>query len=206
MALSITRYIALSLLCIGVSAAQAAEPKSPQATAQAQNAELQSAHDFVQGFYDWYVQQAEQEKDGWPSMTAALKNERWPFSDEIKKALQADTEAQAKVEGYIVGIDFDPFLNAQDTCFPYKAGKAIHAGNRYQVEVFSNCAGSHPERATVIPVVDKRNGTWLFVNFIYPDDTTTDLLSTLQALKKDREEHPKPPSEDQGGLDGPRHS
>jgi len=183
------RYIGLSVLCLASFATQAAEPTSTHPAVQAQVTTLQSAHDFVQGFYEWYVQKAQQQAQGWP-VNDALQNKRWPLSEQIVSALKADRAAQDKVPDEIVGIDFDPFLAAQDTCFPYKTGKVTQAGTRYRVEVFdSNCTSPHPELATVIAEVEQRHGTWMFVNFIYPD-TKDDLLSVLKGLKEEREKHP----------------
>ena len=185
-----TMSIGLSLLCITASVAQAAGPAASQAKTQPEAVSSQSVHDFVQGFYDWYVQLNQKSSDG-SQMDTALKNKHWPMSQAIVTALDADTAAQAKSPDDIVGIDFDPFLAAQDTCFPYKAGKVTKTGSRYQVEVFdSNCSDPHPEQPTVIAVVEERKGTLTFMNFVYPGDTGTDLLSELQALKKERDKGP----------------
>lgn len=183
----LTTSIALSLLCI---TAQAAAPAPGQTEKQPAADSLQSAHDFVQGFYDWYVQLVEKNNNNW-QMDSALKNKDWPMSEEIVTALNADFDAQAKSPDEIVGIDFDPFLAAQDTCFPYKARKVTKTGARYQVEVFGlGCSSPHPELATVIAVIEERKGKFVFVNFLYPDDTGGDLLSELKALKKERDTDP----------------
>lgn len=180
--------IALSLLCITAFSAQAAGPALNQIDMQAKS--LQSAHDFVQGFYDWYVQLIQKNNDGWHKGDA-LNNKKWPMSEEIVSALNADMDAQEKSPNEIVGIDFDPFLAAQDTCFPYKAGKVTQKGSRYEVEVFgSHCSDPHPEWPTVIAEIEKRGESWTFVNFIYPGDSETDLLKELQDLKKERDSNP----------------
>lgn len=186
----IFRSTALSLLCMTAFAAQAAGPTPSQTDKQPAATSLQSVHDFAQGFYDWYVQLVQKNNDEW-QMKTALMNKDWPMSQAIVTALNADFEAQAQSPGYIVGIDFDPFLAAQDTCFPYKAGKVTKTGERYQVEVFGlGCSSPHPELPTVIAVVEAHKGKLTFVNFIYPDANGTDLLSELQALKKDRDMNP----------------
>lgn len=124
-------------------------------------------------------------------MDSALKNKNWPMSEEIVTALNADAEAQAKSPDEIVGMDMDPFLAAQDTCFPYKARKVTKTGARYEVEVFGlGCSSPHPELPTVIAVIEDRKGTLTFVNFIYPDLDQTNLLSTLKALKDERDKDP----------------
>jgi hypothetical protein len=175
----------LGLLC-ATGLARAAGP------APAQDTQAQSAKTFVQGFYDWYTGEMQKNEEG--PVADPLKSKRWPFSAAIVTALRADQEAQAKTPGDVVGIDFDPYLNAQDTCFPYKAGKVTASGSQYRVELFdSNCSSSHPEIPTVIAVVERDGASWRFVNFLYPGEpgkADSDLLSVLKQLAKEREEYP----------------
>lgn len=91
------------LLCALLSVADPGLAAAP-ATAPGDAAQ---AGAFVQSFYDWYVK-AEIDSD------AALKKKPAYFSPELTKALKADAVAAAKSPGDIVGLDFDPFLNAQD--------------------------------------------------------------------------------------------
>ena len=180
-------FIGFSLLCITGLAAQAAVPVQSRASAQAPDATLQAVHDFVQGFYDWYVALVQHAARGNP-IESALNDKRPLFSDAIVTALQADMDAQAKSPDDIVGIDFDPFLAAQDECWPYKVGRVKQTGGSYQAEVFGSCSNPHPEEPDVIVEVEKLNGTWVFVNFLYPGNT--DLLSELRTLKEEREKNP----------------
>lgn len=172
----------LTLLCAAALA---------QATGSApiQDTQAQSAKAFVQSFYDWYTGEMQKNEDG--PVSDPLKSKRWPFSPTIVAALRADQEAQAKTPDDVVGIDFDPYLNAQDTCFPYKTGKVTASGSQYRVEVFdSNCSPSHPEIPTVIAVVEKKGASWRFVNFIYPGEPgqpDTDLLKVLKSLQEERD-------------------
>lgn len=186
-----TVLFVLSTECLAF-AAQAAAPAAAPAHGTAQDVQAQSAQVFVQGFYDWYTGAVQ--KDDNHADDEALAGKRWPMGAAIVAALKADEDAQAKSPDDIVGIDFDPYLNAQDTCFPYKTGKVTQAGGLYRVEVFdSNCDDPHPERPTVIAVVQRRGASWEFVNFIYPGDAGqagSDLLSVLKALKDDREKNP----------------
>lgn len=180
----------LSAACLSF-AAQAAGPATASHRGPALVPRTESAEEFVQGFYDWYTGELQNEDNQAPD--DALKSKRWPMSAAIVTALKADEDAQAKSPDDVVGIDFDPYLNAQDTCFPYKTGKVTEAGGFYRVPVFdSNCDDPHPERPTVIAVVQKHGASWEFVNFVYPGyagDADSDLLSVLKALKESRE-HP----------------
>lgn len=176
----------LAVLCFAAPATEAAAPASGQ------DAQAQSAKAFVQGFYDWYMGEMQKESND-DLIADALKSKRWPFSAAIVTALRADEEAQSKSPEDVVGIDFDPYLNAQDTCFPYKTGKVTASGSQYRVELFdSNCSDPHPEIPTVIAVVEKNGASWQFVNFIYPGESgqaDSDLLKTLKALQEERD-HP----------------
>ena len=185
-------FIAVSLLCVS-AVAQAAAP-SP-AGAPAKDATTPAAQGFVQGFYDWYVGQAK--KSDQHLMDDALSNKRWPMSEAIVTALKADMAAQAKTPDDIVGIDFDPFLAAQDECWPYKTGKVTTVAGKTRVEVFGHCEKTHPESPDVIAELEQRDGKWVFVNFIYPGDPGQpdgDLLKTLKDLQQERD-HPSPDSE-----------
>ena len=190
------KSIGLSLLLVIASAAQAAGPAPAKAAPQAPTTPEQSAKEFVQGFYDWYTAGFSPESHG-PrdhddrSPKGVLKNKRWPMSAAIISALEEDMAAQDKSPGFIVGIDFDPYLNAQDTCFPYKTGAVTRAGELYRVEVFaSNCADLVPGRPVVVAALKRRGASWEFANFIYPGNPDDDLLANLKGLKQYREEHP----------------
>ena len=162
--------------------------KAPNAVAQ-----LQSPQAFVQGFYDWYTQQAMNSEPGLTE--AALTNTQWPMSDEIVTALKADEGAAEASPDEVVGIDFDPFLNTQESCYPYKTGKVTQANGRTRVELFGACERVHPQTPDVIAEIEPRDGKWVFVNFIYPGDpgqADSDLLTTLKTLSEERqsaEEH-----------------
>lgn len=177
--------LSLGLLC-SMPTGEAAAP------APVQDAQAQSAKAFVQGFYDWYT--GEMQKNQYDSVPDPLTDKRWSFSAAIVTAMRADEAAQAKTPDDVVGIDFDPYLNAQDTCFPYKAGKVTASGSQYRVEMFdSSCSESHPDIPTVIAVVQKKGSSWEFVNFLYPGEpgqADSDLLSVLKQLAKEREETP----------------
>jgi hypothetical protein len=57
------------------------------------------------------------------------------------KGLKEDLAASKKSPGEIVGLDFDPFLNAQDIAERYLVGKITPKGDHYWVEVFGVWGG-----------------------------------------------------------------
>ncbi len=144
----------------------------------------EQARAFVQAFYDWYVK-------GTIDSDAALKKKPAYFSPELTKALEADEAAAAKSPGDIVGLDFDPFLNAQDICSPYKVGAVKQVGNAYEVEVLGSCADTKPGQPDVIARLVRHGASWMFVDFIYPardDQAQQDLFAILKALQQERDQ------------------
>ena len=146
--------------------------------------EAASAQSFVQGFYDWYVKQSQQDNN-LSGVELALRDKPGLFSAALTHALREDLAASAKSPDEVVGLDFDPFLNAQDVCAPYKTGKVTKQGDTYDVEVSGSCPDSGSHQPDVIAEVKPRNGRWMFVDFIYPGNG--DLLKVLKSLKEERE-------------------
>jgi len=144
-----------------------------------------SARDFVRKFYRWYVPEALKQRRQ-PASDLALQHRSQAFSPELLRALMKDSEAQSRVKGVIVGLDFDPFLNTQDPCEAYELGDITQQGNDYWVEVYSICSGKKAEHPDVICGVQGINGHWMFANFFYKNNGT-DLLSTLKLLRQERQ-------------------
>ncbi len=155
-------------------------------------AEAQAAcRNFVQGFYNWYVQKTQKaEADQEGGFNLALKYKKEAFSDELFRRLKEDAEASAKNSDEIVGLDFDPFLNAQDIGERYVVGKVTPKGDRYRVEVYGIWSGKKNAKADVIPEVMLKDGRWIFVNFIYGDGEDENLLSVLKTLREERQKKP----------------
>jgi hypothetical protein len=139
---------------------------------------------FVQGFYDWYAPKALSSRST-PAWSTAVKEKGRCFSPELGRKLREDSEAQAKDEGEIVGLDFDPFLNSQDPGRHYGVGNVVPKGSSYLVEVHRIVSGKPEEKLTATAEVTGKNGQWYFVNFIYPNGHN--LLGVLKALKDDRD-------------------
>src|SRR5690242_2128946 len=123
------RTLAFSLLFISASA-MAAETGTTQAN---------SVKVFVQSFYDWYVPLALEPHDSF-SYEIVLKQRPDYFSPILRSALKRDLEASQKNPDYIVGLDFDPILAAQDPCDHYVAEAVKQVGKNYEVSIF--CSGA----------------------------------------------------------------
>jgi hypothetical protein len=142
-------------------------------------ADEKSARTFVQDFYTRYMTKHLTEE----SVLAAKPS---PLATTLQRALKEDYDASAKSKDEIVGLDFDPFLNSQDPCERYDAGKVtLHGSDRASVEVFSVCEGKRVTKPDVVAEVVFANGRWQFDNFGYPD-SRDDLRSVLKKLKDSR--------------------
>ena len=107
----------------------------------------------------------------------------------MAKGLEEDLAASKKSPGEIVGLDFDPFLNAQDIAERYLVGKITPKGDHYLVEVFGVWAGQKNSNPDVVPELAFENGQWIFTNFHYGKTSipvNENLVSVPQILKKDR--------------------
>lgn len=144
--------------------------------------DAQSAKTFVQDFYAWYVKEV---KKGHRESSEAitLRTRASLFSGPLVDALKDDLAASARSPEEVVGLDFDPFLNSQELCEPYKIGKPTPDADTYKVPVYGSCPDK-PGQPDVIAALQKSGDAWIFVNFFYPGDG--DLLAVLEQLKQDR--------------------
>jgi hypothetical protein len=181
-------FIALILFSFGVGALQAQTPTTPS--------QPQDCGPFVQQFYDWYAakENALMKSNSLESaLEVALREKRSSFSAELVKGLKEDLAASKKSPDE-VGLDFDPFLNAQDIAERYFAGKITPKGDHYLVEVFGVWGGQKKSSPDVVPELALENGQWIFTNFHYGKTdiaVNENLVSVLQILKKDRRKSAK---------------
>jgi ribosomal protein L21E len=153
--------------------------------------ESETVRQFVQSFYDWYTPLA----FGWhpfgshqagSASDKALQTRPFYLTRHLLRVLKEDSAAQAKVKGYIVGLDFDPFMNSQDPDQYYKVGTVKQKGRSFWVDVHAVTDGKADKGVIVVAEVVKLHGKYRFANFYYPSGSE-DLLSILKLLKRDRE-------------------
>jgi hypothetical protein len=182
-------FIALILFSFGVGVLQAQTPTTPS--------QPQDCGAFVQQFYNWYVakENALMKRNSRESaLEVALREKRSSFSPELVKGLKEDLAASKKSPGEIVGLDFDPFLNAQDIAERYLVGNITPKEDHYWVEVFGVWNGQKNSNPDVVPELAFENGQWIFTNFHYGKTdipVNENLVSVLQELKKDRQKEAK---------------
>jgi hypothetical protein len=163
-----------------------AAPQPPADAAKAAPTE-QSCHEFVQEFYNWYLAGFRKQTDGITIQTV-FKERGSSFTPTLRQQLEIDAKAAAANPGEVVGLDFDPFLNAQDTPERCIFGKVTPKANNYSVEVFEVFSGKKSQKPDVVPELEFKNGQWVFTNFVYPRDKgkSDDLLNVLKNLAADR--------------------
>jgi hypothetical protein len=147
-----------------------------------------AARRFAQSFFDWYTRIAVDDSLSRAGMTAAeIATQRRPeaFSRQLLTALRADFTAQAKANGELVGLDFDPFLSGQDPCERYRVGKVSYQQNAYLADVYPVCNGKLSDSASVVIELQSTGSSWRFVNFRYPR-SHTDLIEELRLLREQR--------------------
>jgi len=173
------------LLLLASSAPLRAQGTTPEETEK-------SCRAFVQEFYTWYVARALKIKSG-DSSEYALRNRASSFSPELTRRLRQDLAASKKAEE-IVGLEMDPFLNAQDNAERYVAGKVTPRGEGFWVAVYRLESGKRAPAPDVTPEVVFKDGRWVFVNFHYGKEGGAErenLLSLLKALRLERQKTPK---------------
>lgn len=136
----------------------------------------------MQRFYDWYAPIARESSAGGPAWNIVLNDSSALLGSTLLAALRADSASQAAAVGEIAGIDFDPFLSAQDPCEKYKAGPDSASGDSVVVKVQALC-GTQTYHATEVILRLAPNGvTWVIGNIRYPE-VGSDLLTQLHSLQ-----------------------
>jgi hypothetical protein len=153
----------------------------------------QSCHKFVQGFYDWYFDQLNSEdgaRKGSPTSEQEVLNRKQPvLALSLRQMLKEDSEAQAHSDD-IVGLDFDPYINAQDWNGKYRVQHVEVKGGTCRATLYSDDAGTQFEM--VDPELKNIDGVWVFVNFHYPNPYKSideNLISVLKMLQDERQKH-----------------
>lgn len=160
---------------------------APSAMAQS----AQSCKKFVQSFYTWYIPQMTQNVPI-PCNERILKEKASYFSPTLLAMLREDQRESAKVTDEIVGLDFDPYINGQETPKRYLAGKASRRGKGYLVEVFDVSEGKKGKDPAVIPELVFSKGKWVFTNFHYYKTSfaaNENLISILKIQKEARRKY-----------------
>lgn len=154
--------------------------------------EAEACRKFVQDFYNWYIPPGHKDNDV-KDMDKALLKRKNAFSEPLYKALKADSDAASKVKDEIVGLDFDPFLNAQDFADKYVAKEVKPKGPSYLAAIHSVNGGKVSAKPDLeAELQPSKKGGFVFVNFHYGKSSipeNANLLSILKVLANDRKKY-----------------
>jgi hypothetical protein len=126
------------------------------------------ARAFVQGFYDWYsgrMLAASKSKSGKGfDFHDGLRAKPDSFSPELKRLLEEDYAASSKCPSEVVGLDWDPFLETQDTPGSYAISKVEKTAQGFRVSIDDKKArrSDNPVAQADVAFV---GGHWTFVDF-----------------------------------------
>ena len=133
----------------------------------------------VAEFYAWYVPLAHDSSDGGMH---AVRDRPVLFLPSLVTALREDSVANAQSKGDVVGLDGDPFLNAQDPCDKYAPVNTASRSGVFLVAVRGSGGCAAHTTADVTVEVTPIQGRPVFTNFIYSSATRDNLVSTLADL------------------------
>jgi hypothetical protein len=176
--------ILIGLLIVNATGAFAASTKDTAS----------SPKQFVQSFYDWYVITKDRQPDV-RGTEAALKQKKQLFDATLYQKLLEDEQASAKSPGEIVGLDFDPFVNANGLIYKkYQAGSAVMKGAMYRVPIYGIDGAKKIAKPVLEADVRKANASYVFTNFHFGKSDipqNENLVSVLNELHKQREKPQK---------------
>lgn len=185
----------LVALCLVPMAAQTSAQKKKSTSRRKRAAVItpeQSCRTFVQKFYSWYTSKPIQENHDVTADHLARRVHPDYFAPAIKKALEADELAASKSPDEVVGLDGDPFLNAQETADRYYAGLATIEDGVCKVPIFGVNRPPNPPTEKhlkhlpeVVALLKNESSKWVFQDFVYDEKET--LLSVLADLARDRD-------------------
>jgi hypothetical protein len=155
-----------------------------------EQSEAQSCRQFVQNFYNSYFDKlntADANKSALPAEHQVIQQKPTVLAPELSQALAADRQAQNKEPDDIVGLDFDPFIGAQDWEGKYWVNSVNLAEGVCRASVWGTDAGKKKEM--VNPVLTKLGNNWVFVDFFYPEGRQhgdASLMGNLTDLRMQR--------------------
>lgn len=169
----------------------AAPAKAGSGEAQKKKSDVaQTPVAFVQSFYNWYGGIAIKDESA-NMLELAVAKKASSFAPPLLKSLKEDLAAQAKAEGEIVGLDFDPVLSINgDPAQKYSAKPAKSPAGKTMVDVFETRGGKTSTKPVVSVELAKSGGSWAISNIHYGKSDIPEnenLVSILKVLKDSRD-------------------
>ncbi|MBN9394223.1 MAG: hypothetical protein J0H83_03195 [Candidatus Melainabacteria bacterium] len=142
------------------------------------------ARKFAQTFYDWYIPDMTSNVPV-PSSERMLTQRAGLIDPVLRGLLKDDLLAAQETPDEVVGLDFDPYVNSQETPSKLKVGTVTRKGPNYLVSMDASDA-----KGVVTPELAYRNNSFVFVDFYYDygkKDKQDNLLNILRTLRKQRQ-------------------
>ncbi len=158
----------------------------PQLALANLSAEQRAAMTFAEQLLERYLGDVDQTVER-PAGWSPLQEIERDLTPQLATALKADREASANSDEEVVGLDFDPFVNAQDICGPYQARGAVLFDGNMDVVIYNGCGWGHPFVPDVVYVLQRRDDRWLLADIRYPGGPTL-----LQMLEYNAEQRNRP--------------
>jgi hypothetical protein len=185
--------------CRSNSAALPAQQKAVQPVAQqpvqarAETDAEKSCREFVQGFYGWYFDRLDNDEKRHRSESAetdVIRMQPTRLTSPLRRMLQEDAAAQARERDYIVGLDFDPFINAQDWNGRYSVRRVSLKDGICSASVWG--LDGDAEKEIVKPELRLQGTDWTFDNFYYPGNASSPESNLIEVLTRlrDARKHP----------------
>jgi hypothetical protein len=127
-------------------------------------ADSAAVHGFVQGFYDWYAPIVDTNRV--PGTWIVLDSGNRFLEPHLADALRGDSIANVITPPSRDVLNFDPFLDSQDPCIPYKVAAVAQAGASFHVTIRPTCGSTAQTNRPVVEVVSV-NGKWKIANVSY---------------------------------------
>jgi hypothetical protein len=137
----------------------------------------------VADFYQWYVPLV---RSGPDAQARALQERAGSLSPALIQALRADAAASATSPDEVVGLDGDPFLNAQDFCDRYDTIGPTEKNAKFLVAVRGSGGCAAHTAADVTVEVTPIEGRPVFTNVIYSAAARDNLVERLADLAAER--------------------
>lgn len=122
----------------------------------------------VQEFYDWYLEPNHEGRN----MDVVLAERPQLLTDDLRALLIADRKCVVE-HGEICNLDFDPFLNAQDTCGRYEVDEVLSMEGVMFASVVQVCEGRRDSLPRLTVHLVRDSAGWQMTDIVYGTGATT---------------------------------
>ena len=183
----LARYAAAVFSASVIAAPTVASAANPSASAVVTMASEAGARAFVQGFYDWYAGRmlaaSKSKSSKGFDFIDGIHGRPDSFSLELKRLLDEDYAASRKCPSEVVGLDWDPFLETQDTPGAYVVGQVEKTAQGFRMSIDDRKIPKGERNPVAQADVAFVGRHWMFVDFV-EEPTDPKLRQGLVAILK----------------------